>query len=553
MSVRTVQDGLTCARTVLRERCCALGLPTLRCDVEGRIIREAEQSGIAGGAIARDWIQSGFITARLRKLASNWIDSDHPEPEAIIPGCWAIPVIETRRRRRVGYIVAFALSAAALDEEHFVSVCQGASLDLDAAREALRHIAVYDAEAALRTARMLTWTLGDRLELAVNEETLSGFSRQLTEAYEELNLLYKLGQSMNELAQPAKFVHLLCEELHATLSFKWIAARFADEDRDARHVAGQTVIVGEKCCPENEFLDTVDELMARIDGPQAMVVNLDKLHNASKAGDSASTVLVHPMMRDGRLIGALIAGEKQGVDDEISSVDIKLLDGAGQYLNILLQNAALYDDQQSMFLGTLEALSASIDAKDRYTCGHSERVAHLAMMLARDMGFDETEVERIRIAGLVHDVGKIGVPETVLCKPGRLTDEEFVLIKAHPEIGHRILKDIPQLADVLPAVLHHHERWDGQGYPHRLAAKNTPLYARIIGLADSFDAMSSTRTYRSAMPRAQVLAEIERCAGTQFDPELAPRFVKLDFSAYDALVARHVDRERQASSHGRAA
>jgi HD-GYP domain-containing protein (c-di-GMP phosphodiesterase class II) len=148
-------------------------------------------------------------------------------------------------------------------------------------------------------------------------------------------------------------------------------------------------------------------------------------------------------------------------------------------------------------------------------------------------------VERVRIAGLVHDIGKIGVPEEVLRKPGKLTDEEFEMMKAHPAIGHHILQDIPQLADVLPGVLHHHERYDGRGYPHGLAGEDIPLMARIIALADSFDAMSSTRTYRAAMSRETVLTEIRRCAGAQFDPELAERFVKLDFRAYDEAAARH--------------
>jgi len=136
-------------------------------------------------------------------------------------------------------------------------------------------------------------------------------------------------------------------------------------------------------------------------------------------------------------------------------------------------------------------------------------------------------------------VGKIGVPEAVLCKPGRLTDQEFALIKLHPEIGHRILRDIPQLQDILPGVLHHHERWDGKGYPHGLKGEDIPLSARLLGLADTFDAMSSTRAYRSALPRDVVLAEVQRSAGSQFDPELAKLMLGLDLTEYDRMVARH--------------
>ena len=126
-----------------------------------------------------------------------------------------------------------------------------------------------------------------------------------------------------------------------------------------------------------------------------------------------------------------------------------------------------------------------------------------AVELARAIGIEEQEVERIRIAGLVHDVGKIGVPEAVLCKTGKLTDEEYEQIKLHPRIGYNILKGIPKMEDVLDGVLYHHERWDGRGYPDRLAGENIPLYGRILAVADTFDAMSSTRSYRQAMPRDQ--------------------------------------------------
>ena len=138
-----------------------------------------------------------------------------------------------------------------------------------------------------------------------------------------------------------------------------------------------------------------------------------------------------------------------------------------------------------------------------------------------------------------------GVPEAVLLKPGKLNDEEFAWIRQHPEIGYRILKDIPQLHDILPGVLHHHERWDGKGYPAGLRGEQIPLVARLIGLADSFDAMSSNRTYRPAMSHAQVLQEITRCIGEQFDPELARVFVTLDFTTYDQLVREHQAREMQ--------
>src|SRR5690606_28833054 len=139
--------------------------------------------------------------------------------------------------------------------------------------------------------------------------------------------------------------------------------------------------------------------------------------------------------------------------------------------------------------------------------------------------------------GLVHDVGKIGVPELIMRKTTRLTPEEIEQVKRHPRIGPDILKDNPALRETLPGVLNHHERFDGAGYPDGLRAGEIPLQARMLALADTFDAMSSTRSYRAALPREHTLAEIARCAGTQFDPEQAPLFLDLDLSEYDRMVS----------------
>jgi HD-GYP domain-containing protein (c-di-GMP phosphodiesterase class II) len=143
------------------------------------------------------------------------------------------------------------------------------------------------------------------------------------------------------------------------------------------------------------------------------------------------------------------------------------------------------------------------------------------------------------MAGLLHDVGKIGVPEAVLQKTGKLTDEEFEQIKKHPAIGARILQDVKQVADLLPGVLHHHERYDGRGYPARLSGTDIPLMGRIICLADCFDAMTSSRTYRKAMPLEAALTEIRRCSGTQFDPELAEVFLGIPIEQVKSLLHDH--------------
>jgi putative nucleotidyltransferase with HDIG domain len=193
----------------------------------------------------------------------------------------------------------------------------------------------------------------------------------------------------------------------------------------------------------------------------------------------------------------------------------------------------------SLMMGLLHSLTSAVDAKDAYTCGHSERVALLSRHLAQQARLPEHDVERIYMAGLLHDVGKIGVPESVLQKTGRLTPEEFEAMKKHPAIGARILRDIKQIEDIIPGVLHHHERYDGKGYPAGLAGDSIPLMGRIICLADCFDAMTSNRTYRKALPLEVALTEIRRCSGTQFDPVLADAFLQIDVEQFRELLRNH--------------
>ena len=257
--------------------------------------------------------------------------------------------------------------------------------------------------------------------------------------------------------------------------------------------------------------------------------------------------IAEPVMAGGHVTGLLMAGNKISDDPEVTSIETQLLDATADYLGAFLHNVALYDEQRDMFLGTVSALAGAIDAKDRYTRGHSERVAWLADRLAIAAGMGAEQAERVRIAGIVHDVGKIGVPEAVLQKPGKLTDKEFDLIRQHPEIGYNILKDIRPLQDVLPGVRYHHERWEGGGYPEGLAGERIPLFGRLLAVVDTFDAMSSNRAYRPAIARDRVLSEIATCAGTQFDPELAEAFSAVDPSGYDERVASAAAREREAA------
>jgi putative nucleotidyltransferase with HDIG domain len=185
-------------------------------------------------------------------------------------------------------------------------------------------------------------------------------------------------------------------------------------------------------------------------------------------------------------------------------------------------------------------MTSAIDAKDPYTCGHSDRVARISVRLAQELGCDQQLLQTLYMGGLLHDIGKIGIDDAVLRKPSRLSDEEYEHIKQHPELGCRILADLTPLSDVLPAVLHHHEQWDGNGYPCALSGEQIPLMARIMAVADAYDAMSSDRPYRKGMPADRVDEIFRGGAGSQWDPEVVAAF----FSAREDI--------RCISSHERA-
>jgi HD-GYP domain-containing protein (c-di-GMP phosphodiesterase class II) len=254
-----------------------------------------------------------------------------------------------------------------------------------------------------------------------------------------------------------------------------------------------------------------------------------------------------PIMIGKSVAGCLYLDNREGqARGETADEDIEYCTGLADIASLAMSNLKRADierrhteERHGFLLGTVSALVNAIDAKDTYTCGHSERVAWLSKELAQIMELDSTTIEQIHICGLVHDIGKIGIPEAILRKPGKLTDEEFDQIRSHPVIGENILREVPQLQSVLPGVRSHHERWDGGGYPDGTKGEDTPIFGRILGIADAFDAMCSSRSYREKLNRSEVLEEITACAGTQFDPELAKLFLKINFIHYDVMIDFH--------------
>ena len=205
--------------------------------------------------------------------------------------------------------------------------------------------------------------------------------------------------------------------------------------------------------------------------------------------------------------------------------EVEVLKIFSEQAAIDIENTIIYEELESYYLQTVRALSKAIEAKDVYTRGHSERVTIFALELAREMGYSDEQLRNLELAGILHDIGKIGVPVHILTKPGKLTDIEFDQMKRHPVIGEEIIKDIKFLETCRVIIRNHHERMDGRGYPDGTGGSEIPEEVRIMTIADAFDAMTSDRPYRAALPVDEAVRRLRHDSGTQFDKNLVEIFV----------------------------
>jgi len=230
-----------------------------------------------------------------------------------------------------------------------------------------------------------------------------------------------------------------------------------------------------------------------------------------------------PIVLSRKKIGAIIISNKKH-GSKFSSDDLIILNNLSAQTAIALENAMLRENIESTYFETISALAIAVESKDKYTKGHSIRVGRIASAIAKQMSLDQRKIEEIGYAATLHDIGKIGIMDRILHK-GKLTPEEFEIIKQHPEIGENIIRPVASLSRLCPILRHHHERVDGNGYPDNLKGDEIPLEARILLVADAFDAMTSTRPYRKAMNIHDAVEEIKRNAGYQFDRDIVANFL----------------------------
>ncbi|MBL7032478.1 MAG: GAF domain-containing protein [Nitrospira sp.] len=269
----------------------------------------------------------------------------------------------------------------------------------------------------------------------------------------------------------------------------------------------------------------IETRQASLSIPNISEDNVDCTYHEDQSSIGIRSSLLVPLISKDKLLGILDIGSLDY--GKLTSSHLSTAEQIASQIAVALENARLYEDLEHLLVSTITSLAHTIDAKSPWTKGHSERVTGFAVEIAMEMGLNEKDIKHVKLCGILHDIGKIGTYDIVLDKPGKLTEEEFALVKKHPEKGAEIIAPIKQLREVLPGILHHHERYDGKGYPYGIKGNDIPLCASILSVADSFDSMTSDRPYRKSPGIDYAIAELKRCSGSQFDPQIVEVFLKV--------------------------
>jgi len=241
------------------------------------------------------------------------------------------------------------------------------------------------------------------------------------------------------------------------------------------------------------------------------------------SGFVTRSIICVPVISKSRIVGVIEGINK--IHDGFSGDDLDLMRSLSNQVAIAIENARLYTELKDAFYGTVEALAEVIEMRDPYTGGHTKRVMTYSTIIGSYMGLDKEQMENLKLAAILHDIGKIGIRDDVLLKQDRLDEESINKMKMHPHYGAEILSRVKQLKEIIPCVRDHHERYDGNGYPSGIKGDDIPIIARVISVADTFDAMTTDRPYRKGLGYEDAIMEIQRCSGTQFDPAVVDAFL----------------------------
>lgn len=423
--------------------------------------------------------------------------------------------------------VATFLTAPVSDASDLSAAAHALGVDPEAAYKWAAQREVWNPRAVVELARSLTENMAARAKVLGLKEQLRDVSAHLLSTFEELSMLHRLTERLSLTSGESELTELAVQWLADVIPAECVAAvRLPAPVPSDGEVAGQEAaeVIAYGACPVDDGQH--GKLVERL-GPdaahQCLVLNRNRTQSPTWYYPDVRELVSVPIRSNERVLGWLLAfnhtGDANG-ETEFGTVEASLMASVAAILGVHAGNTELYREQKQFFGSMVRAFSSAIDAKDPYTCGHSDRVARISVCLARELGASEQELNTIYLSGLLHDIGKIGIDDNVLRKPCRLTPEEYEHIKQHPELGHKILEGIKQLDQVLPVVLHHHESWDGTGYPAGLKGEECPRLARIVAVADAIDAMSSDRPYRRGMEDEKLDRVLREGAGRQWDAQV---------------------------------
>ncbi len=349
------------------------------------------------------------------------------------------------------------------------------------------------------------------LHLTVNE---------LSNVYEELSLLYKLSALFSTLN-----VNEICENLVnetvATIGVETAAVLFLDQEHQILYTRAYR-----GNWDKNRVINGTAEIVANTleQGKPIAFCKIDTVEHKDNF-NGLHSVLLCPLVGKGKIVGLMILADKSS-EDEFYSNDIKLLRVITSQAAMAIENAFLYQEIEDLLLGTIKSFVKALETTTKWTAGHTERVTMYAQGIAAEMGFDEKQMERLRICALLHDIGKIAIPRDLLNKKEKLENEEWMELRKHPLVGVTILSGLKAFDDILDGIKYHHEHWDGGKGLFGLKGDDIPLMSRILAVADAFDAMTSDRPYRAKKNIEETLKEILELSDKQFDPYVVEAFHK---------------------------
>lgn len=372
--------------------------------------------------------------------------------------------------------------------------------------------------------------------LAGKELTEKSLVNETLENYKEINLLYNVSEKMVGCLDSKEVTKLIIDEALRIIKGSRSSALLLNEETGRLDTVYATGKPGE-VSPAKYAMKPGEGIAGNVflSGQGEIINDVMSDPRFVKRVNDVLSLICAPLKTKDKVIGVIcISSTEPG--SSYSARDLKLLSALAQQGGVAIENARLYEELSETFLATVQTLAEAVEKRDPYTAGHTIRVMNYSLLIGEALRLSKKVMKDLELSAILHDIGKIGIRDTVLLKEGKLTDEEYKVMTTHSELGAGILRHIKQLKDMLPGVRGHHEKFNGAGYPDGLSGEDIPFIARIITVADAFDAMTSDRPYRKGMSVEAAFTELKMCAGTQFDKDVVNAFMKVyDTPAYSAI------------------